>query len=92
MKRSASGIEAISVAAWRRLDGCSTERDAELTAWFVSTVAPRLVSVRPTDIRRALGCSTTYTILIRRAARVPHPRVFRQLAGLAGVAYPEGFP
>jgi hypothetical protein len=92
MKRPASGIEAMPVAAWRRVDGWSRERDGELVAWFVSTVAPRLHSLRPSDIRRALGCCGTYAIAIRRGARVPHPRLIRQLAGVAGVAYPEGFP
>jgi hypothetical protein len=58
MKRPASGIEAMPVAAWRRADGWSRERDGELVAWFVSTVAPRLHSLRPSDIRRALGCPT----------------------------------
>jgi hypothetical protein len=91
-KRPASGIEAMPVAAWRRLPGWSRERDAEHVAWFVSTVVPRLHSLRPSDIRRALGCGGTYAIAIRRGARVPHPRLFRQLAGVAGVACPEGFP
>ena len=80
------------VAAWRRLPGWSRERDAEHVAWFVSTVVPRLHSLRPSDIRRALGCGGTYAIAIRRGARVPHPRLFRKLAGVAGVACPEGFP
>ena len=55
-------------------------------------MAPRLRSIRPSDIRRTLGCGETYAIGLRGGARVPHPRLIRQLAGVAGVAYPEGFP
>ena len=69
-----------------RVGSAASQRDGELVAWFVSTVAPRLHSLRPSDIRRALGCGGTYAIAIRRGARVPHPRLFRQLAGVAGVA------
>jgi hypothetical protein len=87
-----SRIEAIPVSAWRRLPGWSRERDAEMGDWFVSTVAPRLRSIRLSDIRRALGCGETYAIGLRGGSRVPHPRLIRQLAAVAGVAYPEGFP
>jgi hypothetical protein len=83
-----SRIEAMPVAAWRRLPGWSKERDAELVAWFVSTVAPRLRSIRPTDIRQALGCGTTYAIEIKHGKRVPHPRLCHALATLANVEYP----
>jgi CRISP-associated protein Cas1 len=92
VRHAPSRIEAVSVAAWRRLPGWSRERDAELTSWYVSTVAPRLLSLRPSDIRRGLGCGETYAIGLRGGSRVPHSRLIRQLAGVAGVAYPEGFP
>jgi hypothetical protein len=69
MQHEPSRIKAVPVAAWCRLPRWSRERDAELTAWYVSTVAPRLRSIRPSDIRRMLGCGG--------GSRVPHPRLIR---------------
>jgi hypothetical protein len=42
--------------------------------------------------RRAIGCSATYAISIPRVARVPHPRLFRALASVAGVTVPGRVP
>jgi CRISPR-associated endonuclease Cas1 len=88
VRHAPSRIEAVSVAAWRRLPGWSQERDTELVAWYVSTVAPRLRSIRPSEIRRALSCGDTYAIGLRGGSRIPHPRLIRQLAGVANVEYP----
>jgi hypothetical protein len=45
-------------------------------------------SIRPADIRRALGCGTTYAIEIKHGKSVPHPRLYQALAVLANVEYP----
>jgi CRISPR-associated protein Cas1 len=92
MRRPASRIEAISFSAWRALPGWSRSRDAEMRAWFTAKVQPRLKDVRPRDISHELHCCTGYAISLRLAARVPHPRLYRAIAALVGVEWPDSFP
>jgi hypothetical protein len=37
--------------------------------------------------RRATGVGTTYSIEIKHGCKIPHPRLYVALAGLAGVNY-----
>jgi hypothetical protein len=56
-------------------------------AWYQNVLQPRLASVRPADIARALAVSESYSILIKKG-RTPHPRHWPALAALAGVEMP----
>jgi hypothetical protein len=89
-QRRASQINAITVREWRQLSGWSKERDAELCEWYAAILLPRLreSKVRPSDIRRAIGCSFKYSVEIKHGKKIPHPRVFMGLAELWGVEYP----
>jgi CRISP-associated protein Cas1 len=81
-----------SVAEWRRLPGWSEERDTSMINWFRSELQPHLKAVRPVDISRATGFGSTFSVTIRKGARVPHPRWFQVLAELAKVEYPFSEP
>jgi CRISPR-associated protein Cas1 len=90
LQRPASQIDAITVREWRRLSGWSIERDAKLCEWYAAILLPRLreSKIRPTDIRRAIGCSIKYSVEIKHGKKIPHPRLFRELAALVGIEYP----
>jgi hypothetical protein len=90
LQRPASQIDAITVREWRRLSGWSKERDAELCEWYAAILLPHLreSKVRPADIRRAIRCSFKYSVEIKHGKKIPHPRLFRALAALAGTEWP----
>jgi hypothetical protein len=63
--------------------------NAALVQWFSTELKPRLASVRPVDIARALDVSQGYSIRIKHGY-MPHPRHFAALAKLADVTPPKG--
>jgi CRISPR-associated endonuclease Cas1 len=90
--RRVSQITAPGLVAWRALAAASPMTDEALRAWYSRELAPRVAETRPRDIREALRCSVSYAVEIRTGRRIPHPRLFRALAALAGVALPSNFP
>jgi hypothetical protein len=53
---------------------------------YVKQVQPALARVAKSLIRSALGVSEPYASDIRAGKRIPHPRHWQALAGLAGVS------
>jgi CRISPR associated protein Cas1 len=58
--------------------------------WFVSVVAPKLVTITLPTIARAPGMSTSAAAKVRAGRRLPHPRHWPALAALVGVELPSG--
>jgi len=75
-------VNAVAQHAWKPSD-----QPAWLTADFYSkTVQPALVSVRGSQIARALKVSNSYARDIRKGRAQPHPRHWSVLANLVGFA------
>jgi hypothetical protein len=81
-------IAAQSIKEWHRMPGWSKSLDSEMRAWFAAEILPRLKAARPAEIARALNCSKWYSVELHHGRRVPHPRLYRTLANLAGIDYP----
>jgi hypothetical protein len=70
-----------------RITKSPTSTDSAVMRWYALELQPRLTSLRPADIARALAVSQSYSLSIRHG-RIPHPRHFAALAQLAGVKPP----
>jgi CRISPR-associated endonuclease Cas1 len=62
----------------------------DLPAWltrsvYVDQIQPRLANVPKTRIRTALSVSEPYASYIQSGKRIPHPRHWERLAGMAGL-------
>jgi CRISPR-associated endonuclease Cas1 len=79
---------AMSRRDWRRQPGWTATLDDEMRRWFVASLLPGLSRVRPADIRRATGLGVTYSVMVKHGAKIPHPRLHRLLAEVAGMEYP----
>jgi hypothetical protein len=71
-----------SVAEWRQRPEWSPAKDDDMRRHFVTTILPKLVAVRPSDISRTLGVTPNHAIKIRLGRTVPHPRFHGKLATL----------
>jgi hypothetical protein len=78
----------LSVAEWRRRPGWSRARDTEMKRWYEAELLPSLKYVQPTYIRQSTGVGPTYSTQVKHGRKIPHPRIYRTLAGLAKVQYP----
>jgi CRISPR-associated endonuclease Cas1 len=77
-----------TIAVWRERPGWSEADDIAMMTWYKAAVVPRLLSMRPRDIRAVTGISATASIQIRLGRRIPHPRWYQLLANMTGVEYP----
>jgi hypothetical protein len=64
---------------------------SDLPSWFGEDfyrreILPRLSAFTVKKIRVAIDVSHPYATLIKRGDRIPHPRHWMRLAGLAGVS------
>jgi CRISPR-associated endonuclease Cas1 len=88
-RRPKAGTDnAMSRRDWRRQPGWTPTLDDEMRRWFVASLLPALSRVRPADIRRATGLGETYSVMVKHGAKIPHPRLHRLLAEVAGLEYP----
>jgi len=62
----------------------------QLREWFRTAIAPRMATCLVADIRRVIGVSKRYAIMIRQGY-VPHPRHYPVLAKLVGLELPISF-
>jgi CRISPR-associated endonuclease Cas1 len=75
-------IQAAAQKAWQPSD-----QPAWLTEEIYSReIQPRLASVTVPTVKEALGVSKAYATKIRSGRRLPHPRHWYMLAGLAGIS------
>src|SRR5436190_6527924 len=62
-----------------RIANSRTSTDPAVMRWYALELQPRLTSLRPAEIARALAVSQSYSLSIRHG-RIPHPRHFAALA------------